>query len=133
MANLVLDLCCIKDTVDNPTLAMLCVVCMLIPPILPAIRTPKLHDLYAEAQKHWRKVGYAQGAVSTAKRSGKLKKPASCELCGDDTVFLVAHHEDYSKPLEVNWLCYFCHSQLHALHDRHEEHYGLPRSRPRIR
>ena len=45
----------------------------------------------------------ARNAVSSAIRSGKLI-PQPCEVCG--TVDNInAHHEDYSKPLDVNWLC----------------------------
>lgn len=33
-----------------------------------------------------------------------------CEVCGHpDTQ---AHHDDYSKPLEVRWLCHWHHQQL---------------------
>ena len=37
------------------------------------------------------------------------KKP--CERCG--ALEVEAHHEDYDKPLEVNWLCPPDHKQLH--------------------
>jgi ribosomal protein S27AE len=40
--------------------------------------------------------------VLHAKKSGKLKK-GKCEVCGSTDV--VAHHDDYSKPLEVRWFC----------------------------
>jgi len=43
----------------------------------------------------------------------KLESPESCELCGEETK-LHAHHHDYTKPLDVNWLCPACHHQLHA-------------------
>ena len=36
-----------------------------------------------------------------------------CERCGADKN-VEAHHEDYSKPLEVNWLCVTCHGHKHA-------------------
>lgn len=52
----------------------------------------------------------ARGLVKTAISNGKLKKMA-CEKCGDRNV--AAHHPDYSKPLEVVWLCPQCHMQLH--------------------
>ncbi len=35
-----------------------------------------------------------------------------CEVCGASTVD--AHHDDYSKPLEVRWLCRPHHHQHHA-------------------
>lgn len=38
------------------------------------------------------------------------RKP--CEKCG--IVKVEAHHADYSKPLEVNWLCRSCHRTEHA-------------------
>jgi len=40
----------------------------------------------------------------------KLKRQP-CEVCGSlDTQ---AHHDDYSKPLEVRWLCQLHHSRVH--------------------
>jgi hypothetical protein len=37
--------------------------------------------------------------------------PKPCEVCGDVNVH--AHHDDYSKPLEVRWLCPTHHMRLH--------------------
>lgn len=54
----------------------------------------------------------AQTAVSNAVRDRRLFKEP-CALCGDETVH--AHHKDYSKPLEVIWLCPKCHHRLHAV------------------
>lgn len=34
-----------------------------------------------------------------------------CERCGSDKAQM--HHEDYSKALDVNWLCRPCHMQRH--------------------
>jgi len=44
-------------------------------------------------------------------RSGKLIR-GPCEICGATKV--QAHHEDYSKPLDVNWLCIRHHIERHV-------------------
>lgn len=49
--------------------------------------------------------------LGNAIRSGRIKKQP-CERCSS-TVNIHGHHEDYTKPLDVNWLCPLCHSQLH--------------------
>lgn len=47
--------------------------------------------------------------VNNAIRDGRLfRKP--CEVCGS-TYKIEAHHEDYLKPLEVNWLCKEHHTE----------------------
>lgn len=43
---------------------------------------------------------------------GELTRPESCEKCG--AVGVVAHHEDYRKPLVVQWLCDVCHGKRHV-------------------
>lgn len=53
----------------------------------------------------------AHSAVSAAKRSGKLVQQP-CEICGASRTF--AHHDDYSKPLDVIWLCPQHHKWIHA-------------------
>jgi hypothetical protein len=50
----------------------------------------------------------ARQMVRCALVCGVLKKQP-CEVCGE--VKVEAHHEDYSKPLEVNWLCNPHHRQ----------------------
>jgi len=50
--------------------------------------------------------------IGNALRSGKIKKPVSCEECACcDT--LHGHHDDYAKPLDVRWLCSICHAEWH--------------------
>lgn len=52
-------------------------------------------------------------AVQYAMRSGKLvRKP--CAFCESEER-VEAHHHDYSKPLDVTWLCSPCHKRFHAL------------------
>ncbi len=44
-------------------------------------------------------------------RVGKIVK-LPCEKCGNPKS--QAHHEDYSKPLDVSWLCFKCHREAHG-------------------
>jgi hypothetical protein len=44
-------------------------------------------------------------------RQGRIIPPSSCENCG--AAKPEAHHEDYSKPLDVKWLCRPCHGIEH--------------------
>lgn len=53
----------------------------------------------------------AANLVANAIRDNRLKK-RPCEICGDNKV--QAHHEDYSKPLEVRWLCIKHHNERHV-------------------
>ena len=55
----------------------------------------------------------ARCAVNNAIRDGRLERGAECERCGT-TVRLQAHHDDYSKPLDVRWLCPACHGSHHT-------------------
>jgi len=58
----------------------------------------------------------AHTAVLVAVRNGSLI-PGPCEICGKTkttkTTKTLAHHEDYSKPLDVIWLCSRCHAEHH--------------------
>jgi hypothetical protein len=51
----------------------------------------------------------ARTAVSNAIRDGRLTR-LPCQLCGA-TDRVQAHHEDYSKPLDIEWLCFRCHRE----------------------
>ena len=51
----------------------------------------------------------------TARRSGKLIRPTECSSCRKPCI-PQGHHEDYSKPLEVIWLCRACHGAIHRKH-----------------
>ena len=60
-------------------------------------------DKYPDKQK-------AKTAVANAIRLGKLKR-LPCSQCSN--VKSQAHHSDYTKPLEVVWLCQQCHTKQH--------------------
>lgn len=52
-----------------------------------------------------------QHLVRYAIRSGRLVRPSACPSCGA-AKRLDAHHEDYSRPLDVVWACRKCHVAL---------------------
>jgi hypothetical protein len=56
--------------------------------------------------------GRARGKLRDAVDSGKIIKPKNCPVCGKDKI-LHGHHNDYTKPLEVVWVCALCHTNLH--------------------
>lgn len=77
-------------------------------------------ELYPDRHK-------ANCAVGNAVRDGRLKRPSSCSKC-----FIEckphAHHDDYSRPLSVRWLCVGCHNEFHNFIRevfRNLEHTGL--------
>lgn len=55
----------------------------------------------------------AHEIVARAISRGELKNPGFCKDCGEETNYLDAHHEDYSRPLVVVWLCPKCHKKRH--------------------
>lgn len=67
----------------------------------------------------------AHSAVGYALRTKKLEKEP-CAICSS-TEHIHAHHKDYSKPLEVVWLCARCHHRLHAIFPELE---GANKKRP---
>jgi hypothetical protein len=59
----------------------------------------------------------ARAQLNRAVRRGILQRPTTCEACGRSGK-ITAHHPDYSKPLDVEWLCYECHGIQHRGSDR---------------
>lgn len=57
--------------------------------------------------------GRAKSAVHRAIGDGSLVREP-CEVCGAEPA--EGHHDDYSKPLEVRWLCRSHHKRHHAKH-----------------
>lgn len=73
------------------------------------MRAYRKTDAYKEMQK-------AHGIVRRAIDSGKIQR-MPCEKCGIGAT--EAHHPDYSKPLEIMWLCKSHHVAEHH-HDKKE-------------
>ena len=62
----------------------------------------------SENREKIRAHGYLGWAISI----GKVVKPDRGETC-DKRASLDGHHEYYSRPLEVKWLCRQCHVDVH--------------------
>ena len=71
-------------------------------------------EIFRAANKRWREKNPEKVAANTkvnnAVRDGRLTRQP-CEVCGKAAA--EAHHDDYSKPLEVRWLCKEHHEEQH--------------------
>lgn len=55
----------------------------------------------------------ARTSLNQAVKRGKVLRPDWCERCGAQGK-VQGHHQDYTKRLEVDWLCARCHSDEHV-------------------
>lgn len=78
---------------------------------------PEYRKLIMEKNKQWRKdnriKANAQQRLRRHVKQGKIKKPKQCIKCNKKAKVIEGHHEDYSKPLDVVWLCVYCHRARH--------------------
>lgn len=56
----------------------------------------------------------ARLTYARAIKSKQLIRGTTCNRCGKTGPGMHGHHEDYTKPLEVEWLCARCHGLIHA-------------------
>jgi hypothetical protein len=56
---------------------------------------------------------YASHVITgNAIRNGKLIQASNCSIC-NSTEKIEGHHDDYTRPLKVRWLCESCHKEWH--------------------
>ena len=78
---------------------------------------PGVRQKMAENQRKYRQDAKlrprheARWLTNRAVKSGKLVRQP-CEVCGVEPA--EAHHDDYSKPLDVRWLCKSHHAAIHS-------------------
>jgi len=72
--------------------------------------TREVRKPYSELSDEQKRRATARSAAKMAVRRGKLV-PQPCEACGARAEM---HHDDYSKPLDVRWLCTTHHRAHHA-------------------
>lgn len=74
----------------------------------------------AKTHRVWRRnnpeKAAAHRAVLWAVKTGDLKRKRFCERCGAGGR-IEAHHADYAKKLDVEWLCAGCHRREHSEYD----------------
>jgi len=56
----------------------------------------------------------ARGKVGYALKTNSIQRPKNCTNCLAKKE-LDAHHPDYSRPLDVVWLCRQCHADVHRI------------------
>lgn len=82
---------------------------------LSRYQTPKRRELAKRIQANWclkyPEREKAHTITSNAIRDGRLI-PQVCWVCGNKAE---AHHPDYSRPLEVVWLCKTHHEEVHHM------------------
>ena len=79
----------------------------------------KNKDKVAGYQKRWRELNpekaRAKNIVDKRRKRGAIVAPEYCEICQEKPRIIEGHHDDYSKPLDVIWVCHQCHlGVIHA-------------------
>lgn len=74
---------------------------------LPTRKANKLVYQARHRQTHPKRYK-ARNAVNNAIRDGRLERQP-CEVCGKKAQ---AHHDDYSQPFQIRWLCFKHHREL---------------------
>jgi hypothetical protein len=78
---------------------------------LPTTSRPRRKET---SQSRWNdqnpQARWAHAALESAIRRGLIEREP-CEVCGAEPTD--GHHEDYSKPMDVAWLCRLHHRQEH--------------------
>jgi hypothetical protein len=85
---------------------------MLLPKKVTDSLFPKGFNTFstlAEAESIYRlQVKKCRSAFAYAMRIGRLVRPLRCQDC-DEYAATEGHHTDYTRPLDVRWLCDRCH------------------------
>lgn len=81
---------------------------------------------YSALSDEEKKRSNARAYMRVYVRRGHIKK-LPCSVCGNKKS--QGHHDDYSKPLEVKWLCRKHHNELHNnLNNSNNVKRNLPKS-----
>lgn len=86
----------------------------------PEVRKQRIKYMSEWKKANWEKYT-AHQIVRRAVKSGKINKPEECQICKKKSDRIEGHHEDYNKPLEVIWMCSYCHLYHHQSSRFHAE------------
>ena len=82
-------------------------------------KTPAGKASVERSRKKWESLNFYKRQASTivgnAVRDGRMIKIYKCENCGITKGRIHGHHDDYTKPYSVRWLCSKCHTSWHKL------------------
>jgi hypothetical protein len=73
----------------------------------------RAHELTRESAARNPEKARCRNIFGAAIRNKKIKRGTECQDCGATGIRIHGHHEDYSKPLEVVWVCNACHGVRH--------------------
>lgn len=107
-----------------------CKQCSITRTLAMQISHPEQHNEYSSvcSQRFKEKHGISRGGIWGSKnkelkqtynrthyliRSGELPIPMLCDDCNQKRK-LQAHHQDYSRPDFISWLCRSCHCKRHG-------------------
>jgi hypothetical protein len=77
-------------------------------------RTPERRAGIRLSQVKWSDRHRARRLLQGAVARGEIVRPKECQECGVGGR-IDGHHPDYTKPLDVMWLCRRCHMKLHRM------------------
>lgn len=79
-------------------------------------QTPAGKDSMRKSREKWLSNNPVKRAahviLGNSIKAGKIARPETCQDCGSGGR-IHGHHHDYSKPLDVEWLCPRCHRKRH--------------------
>ena len=80
-------------------------------------KSPRYREIHKNTMVNYHKrnklKSKARAVFTRSVRMGHTIRPTNCSKCGAEGK-IEAHHEDYTKPFEVIWLCRPCHREADA-------------------
>lgn len=87
----------------------------------PEVKARRAAQERGRKHRHPEKFAARELIKGAIKRGELARQP--CKECGDPRS--TAHHHDYNKPMEIEWLCYRCHGIEHRRSPEGLAHAGL--------